>query len=239
MAVNTKDGSSLLRFAFAIRRITGEVVDQTNAAVAYASCTDCQTTAIAIEILLVEGSPDTFTPTNIAVAINESCSGCETFAAAYQFVAQSSGPVRFTAEGWVAIKDIRLAIKDLADQNLAPADLDAALKDLMGKLADVLANDLVPARPENTEAANQGRAPPEQSTGGETTTEPAATTTGTTTAATTTAETTTTATTTAATTTTATTTAATTTTETTTAETTTAATTTTATTTNATATPGP
>jgi hypothetical protein len=38
VAINTKDGSSLFKFAFSIKKVLGEVVDNTNAAVAYASC---------------------------------------------------------------------------------------------------------------------------------------------------------------------------------------------------------
>src|SRR5919198_6527301 len=76
IAINTKDGSSVFRFAFAVRHVMGDVVDETNSAVAFASCTDCHTTAIAIEIVLVAGSPSTFTPKNQAIAINYLCNLC-------------------------------------------------------------------------------------------------------------------------------------------------------------------
>ena len=53
VAINTKDGATVFKVAFAIRHVMNGVVDQTNGAVAYASCTDCTTVAIAIEIVLV------------------------------------------------------------------------------------------------------------------------------------------------------------------------------------------
>src|SRR3982751_4246692 len=61
IAVNTKDGTTVFKVAFAIRHVLGDVVDQTNGAVAYASCTDCAAVAIAFEIVLVtvDGSPST------------------------------------------------------------------------------------------------------------------------------------------------------------------------------------
>jgi putative peptide zinc metalloprotease protein len=193
VAVNTKDGSSLFKFAFAVRHVVGDVVDQTNAAVAYASCTDCETTAIAIEIVLVESDTHTFTPTNVALAINESCTACVTFASAYQFVVSTNGPVHFTAEGSQELARIKKAIRDLKDQDLAPAALDARLHELMGQLKQVLETQLVPAGEAGD--AQGGEEPSTETTEGEkthavtTTTTPPSTTTApaTTTAPTTTA----------------------------------------------------
>jgi putative peptide zinc metalloprotease protein len=202
IAQNTTDGSSLFKLAFDIRRIAGDVVDQTNAAVAYSSCVDCKTTAIAIQILLVEGSPSTYTPANAAVAINENCSSCQTFAAAYQFVVQTNGPVRFTKQGWRQIHLIRKGLKELEDGNLSPAELDARLKELMGRLDTVLRTQLVPADQEGDEEHDRGppdrRDKTETATRPTTTSTPATTTAPTTTAAPTTSTTTTTPTTTAA-----------------------------------------
>ncbi len=61
-AINEKAGSSVFDFAFSIRRVAGDVVDEQNSAVAYGSCVECQTVAIALQIVLVEGVPDSVTP---------------------------------------------------------------------------------------------------------------------------------------------------------------------------------
>ncbi len=143
VAVNTKDGSSVFKFAFAIRHVMGDVVDETNSAVAYASCTDCHTTAIAIEIVLVEGSPSVFTPTNQAIAVNYQCTLCQTFAAAYQFVIQGSGPMHFMHEGYRELARIKRAIRELGRQNLSPFELQAKLDPLIERLRTVLATQLV------------------------------------------------------------------------------------------------
>jgi putative peptide zinc metalloprotease protein len=167
IAVNTKDGSSVFKFAFAIRHVMSDVVDETNAAVSYASCTDCTTTAIAIEIVLVNGSPSTFTPTNMAMAINYQCNLCNTFAAAYQFVIQGTGPMHFTHDALKTMAEIRKQIRELQDQNLSPFELQAALDPLIAQLKDVLANGLVSGPPPGEEDDGQdpssdGRAPPAQ-----------------------------------------------------------------------------
>ena len=64
VAVNTKDGTNLFKFAFDIRRVMGDVVENQNAAVAYANCEDCQTVAVAIQIVLVFSDPSVVTPEN-------------------------------------------------------------------------------------------------------------------------------------------------------------------------------
>jgi putative peptide zinc metalloprotease protein len=193
IAVNTKDGSSVFKFAFAIKHVMGDVVDETNAAVAYASCTECRTTAIAIQIVLVEGDPTTFTPTNAAVAVNYQCTLCNTFAAAYQFVVQGSGPMHFTHQAMRELRNVRKAIRDLEDQNLDPFELQAALDPLIARIQKVLATGLVTGRwddgdeQDNQDQSGDGARPPSRegehtrtSTGPEATaTVPSDTTTGT------------------------------------------------------------
>ncbi len=165
IAINTTDGASIFKFAFAIKRIAGPVVDETNTAVAYSSCTSCSTTAIAIEIVLVEGSPSTFTPVNQAVAVNYLCNLCNTFAAAYQFVVQSSGPVHFTDEGMRELRAIRRAIRRLEHEHLTPFELADRLKPLIERLQKVLATQLVPDdnhegdQNDNQDPSNTGQVP--------------------------------------------------------------------------------
>ena len=76
VSVNTKDGTTVFKVAFAIRHVMSDVVTETNAAVAYNSCTDCASVAIAFEIVLVEGDPSVVSPTNVAIAYNQDCTAC-------------------------------------------------------------------------------------------------------------------------------------------------------------------
>ena len=149
IAVNTKDGTTVFKVAFAIRHVMGDVVDQTNAAVAYSSCTDCAAVAIAFELVLVAGNPDTVTPTNLAIAINENCDTCVAVAEAYQFVLGTGGIVHFDAEGNRMLADIRRRLRALKKEDLTIQQLQAILDDMQAQIADVLANHLIPAGPTN------------------------------------------------------------------------------------------
>jgi putative peptide zinc metalloprotease protein len=148
VAINTKDGSSIFRLAFSIRRVTGEVVDQTNAAAAVASCEECRTIAVSIQIVLVMGDPTVISPTNLALALNIECTLCETLASAYQFVFGTGEMLRFTSEGLRQLHDIREQIRDLLASDLPIAEIQARLDALMEQLAAVLATQLVPVPPD-------------------------------------------------------------------------------------------
>jgi putative peptide zinc metalloprotease protein len=180
IAINTKDGTTVFKVAFAIRQVMNGVVDQANAAVAFASCTDCTTVAIAFEIVLVESNPTVVTPTNIAIAFNENCQLCVTIAQAYQFVLGTGGNVHFDAEGNRTLAEIRHELRSLRKEDLSIADLQMRLDRIAARIAEVLRRNLVPV----------GRAPDQGTATTTTTTTTPATTTTPTTATTTTEETT-------------------------------------------------
>jgi putative peptide zinc metalloprotease protein len=159
VAINTKDGAELFKFAFQVRRTMQDVVEQGNAAVAYASCTDCETVAISFQVLLAGGDPSTVSPTNLAIALNQDCSSCTTIAYAYQFLLGTDGPTHFTAEGNRRIAELRKRLRDLQDQDLTVEQLGAAVGDVASELRDVLATQLVPAGPPDADGDARSPAP--------------------------------------------------------------------------------
>lgn len=145
VAVNTRDGSSVFRLSFAVKRVMDGNVDADNAAVAYASCTDCQTVAASIQVVLVMGDADSLTTDNVAIAINYECSECETLAAAYQYVFGDGQPVRFTAEGNQRLADIRRRFQELRRRDdLTLQQLADEIAELAAEVADVVDDELVP-----------------------------------------------------------------------------------------------
>jgi putative peptide zinc metalloprotease protein len=158
VALNTKDGSSLFKFAFQVRRTMKDVVDSTNAAVAYSSCADCRTVAVSFQVLLVGGDASTQTPTNLALAINENCTSCDTAAFAYQFVLGTDGPAHFTAEGNRRLQELRKRLKDLETTTLSDTELKSILDEAAVELRDIIDHELVPAGKPGT-GAPQATAP--------------------------------------------------------------------------------
>lgn len=153
IAVNTKDGTTVFKVAFAIRHVMSDVVTETNAAVAYNSCTDCASVAIAFEIVLVESNASVISPTNVAIAINENCTTCVAVAEAYQFVLSTGGAVHFDAEGNRILAEVRRKLRALRKEDLTIDQLQALLDDMSAQIADVLTNHLVsvgPRKPQET-----------------------------------------------------------------------------------------
>jgi len=175
VAVNTKDGTTVFRIAFAIRHVMSDVVTETNAAVAYNSCSDCASVAVAFEIVLVQSDASVVSPTNVAIAINENCTTCVAVAEAYQFVTSTGAVVHFDAEGNQILASIRQRLEALKGQDLTIAQLQALLDEMAAQIADVLTNHLVAVGPTTQEPA------PATTDEGTTTTPPDTTTTPTTT----------------------------------------------------------
>lgn len=174
VAVNTKDGSSVFKLAFAIDQVASSSVTNQNAAVAYASCNSCQTVAISIQILLISGSPTTFTPTNVAVAVNQNCTLCDTLAVAYQFTVGYNTQLKFTNIGRQQIADIRQQLQALGNSGLTGSQIDAKVNALMTQLGSVLQTQLVPVNGPAS-AQNPRGSPPSATTSTGTTSTPTTT----------------------------------------------------------------
>jgi putative peptide zinc metalloprotease protein len=142
VVVNTEDDSELFDFAFEIRRVAGEVVDNQNAAVAFNQCERCRSVAVAIQIVLVVGSPSVVTPGNVAVAVNYECTLCESLAMAYQFVIGVPADFRFSGEAMSEIKRIRNEIRRLMRADLPIPELRARIDALADRLRQILRDDI-------------------------------------------------------------------------------------------------
>jgi putative peptide zinc metalloprotease protein len=145
VAINTHDGMTMFRILFSIRRTMSDTVDNTNVALAFSSCTDCETVAISFQTVLILSDPSTYDPTNLAWAENYQCQSCASFAAAYQYLLTTGGPVHFTPEGNREIARIRQELESLRHANLTLDQLLARVKQLEQDMSQVIATQLVPA----------------------------------------------------------------------------------------------
>jgi putative peptide zinc metalloprotease protein len=143
-AVNTGDGKTVYAISLKIVQTDAATMDATNAAVAVASCTDCQTVAIALEGVLVIGSPTTFDPTNLALAINSGCTNCQTLAAAYQEVVQNDTRVRISGSGRQQIAAVRKDLESLRNSGLDIFAVQQRVNEDAAKFLAVLQNDVYP-----------------------------------------------------------------------------------------------
>jgi putative peptide zinc metalloprotease protein len=151
--INTKDGRYLFRVGFKITRANGDVVDASNGAVAFSSCEECRTVAIAYQVVLVMSDPSIITPVNLAIAFNLECDTCMSFAYANQFVYSTGGYVRFTPEGSQTVARLRREVRDLRFASLTVYELVAILRDVAARLEQVVRTETVPIGPSKQEAS--------------------------------------------------------------------------------------
>ena len=91
---NLTDGRMRFRASAQIKHAAGPVMDAANLALAYASCANCQTYAIALQIVVYDQTARQVAPQNAAVAMNAGCSYCYTVARAVQYAIPVMDPDR-------------------------------------------------------------------------------------------------------------------------------------------------
>lgn len=147
VAVNTRDGSTVYAVRLKVVMTAADVVDSGNAAVAAASCSDCQTVAIALEGVLATGSPSSVTVTNLALALNEECSSCRTLAYAYQHLQTTDGRVRITGAGRHGIALLRQQLNALRTSGLDIDAVKAEVDRIVREFARILETEVLPLQP--------------------------------------------------------------------------------------------
>lgn len=84
--VNLNDATYRARASVQLGRVGGQNVGPVNLAFARATCTDCQTLAVAFQVSIYRRGASQVTPQNAAVAVNAGCLRCLTAAWAVQYV---------------------------------------------------------------------------------------------------------------------------------------------------------
>src|SRR2546421_5689825 len=88
---NTTDGQTLASSSTQVIPVPMDSVTSSNVAVAAnAGCVGCHSSAVAVQILMVVGSPHYFAPGNAAAAANGGCDSCGAYAYARQHWIQTS-----------------------------------------------------------------------------------------------------------------------------------------------------
>src|SRR5437764_9279506 len=84
IVANQTDGRLAIRGNAQVMREPGMIAAPQNFAFARASCTDCQTIAVALQLNFAGRDARYVAPQNVAVATNDLCTNCTTIALAYQ-----------------------------------------------------------------------------------------------------------------------------------------------------------
>jgi hypothetical protein len=144
--INTHDYKSEHKVGFSIVHLQGDTVDNKNAAYAQSSgCTYCNSTAIAVQVVLVQdNNVTTVVPQNFAFGVNQQCSYCTSAGLAYQYAISTNGIVHFSAQGNQELSDLRNQIDAQAASIIDdPIALRAAVSPLVHQMWSVVDDELV------------------------------------------------------------------------------------------------
>ena len=139
---NNQDGAAKERGKTSITEDQGSTVDNSNIALAEASCTDCRTVAVAVQAVIVSGDVTVFTPGNAAVAVNDGCVRCATFAYARQELLQTDGPFVLSNDAREQAAAVSDQIRALAASDESFSALSADLDALTDQLVSILETDI-------------------------------------------------------------------------------------------------
>jgi len=125
---NSLDNTPVARSKLAVAHDRAPTVANANIASASSTnCTGCRTVAVAMQLVVVEGSPQDFEPANVATATNGNCSSCQTYAFAYQYVVQPAQVVYLGADAQRALHAIRDQAEAIASSNDTYAEMKVEL----------------------------------------------------------------------------------------------------------------
>ncbi len=147
VSLNNSDSSAPMVQASTVGRLAegNDPVTDTNLAYARSfNCTGCRTVAVAIDVVVVAGSPKNVQPQNVALAVNQNCYSCATFAYANQYLLWTHQNVNIDNGTWYQLARIRSRIDQVArsgeDFPTMNSQLDQLSQQLYDTVAQALAN---------------------------------------------------------------------------------------------------
>lgn len=160
---NRTDDRRRLRGRIQLNQIPGPTVEPVNYAEAHASCTDCETIAVALQVNLIDRDARKVTPQNAAVAINVECIRCRTIAVALQYVYSVDDPREVPKEVDELIRTMDRELREIGkDRDASLSDVITRVNDVIGRfqtLAESLNDERAETNEETSPNATPGAAP--------------------------------------------------------------------------------
>ncbi|GAC1653873.1 MAG: hypothetical protein NVS4B8_29110 [Herpetosiphon sp.] len=126
--INQTNGKMRIKGKIQLNVIPGADAQPENVAFSYASCTDCQTFAVALQINLISKRATTVAPQNVALALNYQCTRCHTVADAYQYVYMVEDPENVPDDAEKLIKELDKELNKIAhESDLTTAQAEARI----------------------------------------------------------------------------------------------------------------
>ena len=128
IAVNQTDGRLAIRSNVQLMREPGMNAAPQNFAFARASCTDCETIAVAVQLNFASSDARYIAPQNVAVASNAECTGCKTIALAVQVFLTVDDPNAMPDGVRDVMQDLDAELRTVSnDPNITSSEAEARI----------------------------------------------------------------------------------------------------------------
>ena len=111
-----------------------------NLALAFSSCVNCQSLAVALQINLVSPNVTDFHPQNAAVASNGGCTGCDTVAWAIQYNIGADDPSQPSPEVRQLVAAMKAELAHIDSSSMTLAQAEAEIDGVIAKFRDLAAS---------------------------------------------------------------------------------------------------
>jgi putative peptide zinc metalloprotease protein len=137
IAMNHSDGRLVVQGNIGLSREPGAIAAPLNFAMAYSSCTDCRTIAVALQLNFATTDAHLITPQNGATATNANCTHCATVAIADQVFYTVDDPTQIPPGVQDSILQLDAALREISTD--PTITFDDALARIDGVLAQFMA----------------------------------------------------------------------------------------------------
>lgn len=158
--LNRSDGRMRMRSRVRLVHINGERAEPVNAAFAYASCTDCQTFAVALEVALISPSASVIAPQNRARAVNYECTRCVTVARALQYAYVVEDPQQVPENVRRLLHEMERELREIGQtRGITPGEANARVSAVIAQFQELNVN-LRDELAQSDETTSPGAPPP-------------------------------------------------------------------------------
>ncbi|HEX2173358.1 MAG TPA: hypothetical protein VHL09_13045 [Dehalococcoidia bacterium] len=135
---NRQDGDLRMDGSADLNRIFGSEVSPANVAYAESSCANCQTFAVALQIVVYRRGAQTVSPQNIGRAINQDCTRCITIARAVQYVIPVDNPREVPGNVRRLVRTMDRELNAIRrDRNISPAEANRRISAVVAEFREL------------------------------------------------------------------------------------------------------
>lgn len=135
---NRHDERLRVRGAVQLSSVNAPRVSPENLAQAWASCTDCETLAVALQVNLIPRGTQLAAPRNAAVAVNYGCTRCTTVARAFQYTLSVDDPTNVPRDVRALVVAMNQELRTLgSDPELTLDAAEARIDAVIGQFVEL------------------------------------------------------------------------------------------------------